>query len=196
VIEFQQVTKSFQTKKQKVEALKGIDLTVEKGDIFGVVGYSGAGKSTLIRLVNLLERPSTGQVLVDGQPLTELKPKQLRAEKKKIGMIFQHFNLLNSKTVFDNVAIPLVLSGTPKTIIKARVEELLDFVGLSDKEKTIQNNCLEARSSELELPEHLQLTHPFSYVMKQLQHWIHKQQARFCSCLKKSISNTISPFYS
>ena len=92
MIEFQQVTKSFQTKKQKVEALKGIDLTVEKGDIFGVVGYSGAGKSTLIRLVNLLERPSTGKVLVDGQPLTELKPKQLRAEKKKIGMIFQHFN--------------------------------------------------------------------------------------------------------
>ena len=135
MIEFQQVTKSFQTKKQTVDALKGIDLTVEKGDIFGVVGYSGAGKSTLIRLVNLLERPTTGQVIVDGQPLTELKPKQLRAEKKKIGMIFQHFNLLNSKTVFDNVAIPLVLSGTPKTIIKARVEELLEFVGLSDKEK-------------------------------------------------------------
>jgi len=133
MIKFQQVTKSFQTKKQTVEALKGIDLTVEKGDIFGVVGYSGAGKSTLIRLVNLLERPSTGQVLVDGQPLTELKPKQLRSEKKKIGMIFQHFNLLNSKTVFDNVAIPLVLSGTPKTTIKERVEELLDFVGLSDK---------------------------------------------------------------
>ena len=136
MIEFQQVTKTFQVNKQKVEALKGIDLIVERGDIFGVVGYSGAGKSTLIRLVNLLERPSTGQVIVDGQPLTALKPKQLRQEKKKIGMIFQHFNLLNSKTVFDNVAIPLVLSGTPKTIIKKRVEELLDFVGLADKTKS------------------------------------------------------------
>lgn len=135
MIEFQQVTKSFQTKKQTVDALKGITLTVEKGDIFGVIGYSGAGKSTLIRLVNLLERPTTGQVLINGQPLTELKPKQLRAEKKKIGMIFQHFNLLNSKTVYDNIAIPLVLSGTPKTVIQARVEELLEFVGLSDKEK-------------------------------------------------------------
>lgn len=135
MIEFQQVTKTFQTKKQTVEALKGIDLTVEKGDIFGVVGYSGAGKSTLIRLVNLLERPSTGQVIVDGQPLTELKPKQLRAEKKKIGMIFQHFNLLNSKTVFDNVAIPLVLAGTPRKRIRDRVEELLEFVGLADKAK-------------------------------------------------------------
>ena len=135
MIEFQQVTKTFQTKKQTVEALKGIDLTVEKGDIFGVVGYSGAGKSTLIRLVNLLERPSAGQVIVDGQPLTELKPKQLRAEKKKIGMIFQHFNLLNSKTVFDNVAMPLVLAGTPRKKIKDRVEELLEFVGLADKAK-------------------------------------------------------------
>lgn len=135
MIEFQQVTKTFQTKKQTVEALKGIDLTVEKGDIFGVVGYSGAGKSTLIRLVNLLERPSSGQVIVDGQPLTELKPKQLRAEKKKIGMIFQHFNLLNSKTVFDNVAMPLVLVGTPRKKIKDRVEELLEFVGLADKAK-------------------------------------------------------------
>lgn len=135
VIKFQQVTKSFQNKKQTFEALKGIDLTVEKGDIFGVVGYSGAGKSTLIRLVNLLERPTSGQVIVDGQSFTELKPKQLRAEKKKIGMIFQHFNLLNSKTVFDNVAIPLVLSGASKSSIQARVEELLEFVGLADKER-------------------------------------------------------------
>ena len=113
MIEFQDVKKVYQTKKQTVEALKGIDLTVEKGDIFGVVGYSGAGKSTLIRLVNLLEHPSDGSVIVGGKDLTKLSPKELRAEKKKIGMIFQHFNLLNSKTVFDNIAMPLVLSGTP-----------------------------------------------------------------------------------
>jgi D-methionine transport system ATP-binding protein len=135
MIEFQDVKKVYKTKKQIVEALKGINLTVEKGDIFGVVGYSGAGKSTLIRLVNLLERPSEGQVLVGGKSLTSLKPKELRAEKKKIGMIFQHFNLLNSKTVFDNVAMPLVLSGTPSKEIKQRVEELLEFVGLSNKLK-------------------------------------------------------------
>src|SRR4051812_23255925 len=129
MIEFQDVKKVYQTKKQTVEALKGIDLTVEKGDIFGVVGYSGAGKSTLIRLVNLLEHPSDGSVVVGGKNLTKLSPKELRAEKKKIGMIFQHFNLLNSKTVFDNIAMPLVLSGTPAKEIKNRVGELLEFVG-------------------------------------------------------------------
>jgi D-methionine transport system ATP-binding protein len=135
MIDFQNVKKVYISKGQRVEALKGIDLTVEKGDIYGVVGYSGAGKSTLIRLVNLLEKPSEGKVVVGGKDLTSLKPKELRLEKKNIGMIFQHFNLLNSKTVFDNVAMPLVLSGTPKQQIKARVEELLEFVGLADKAK-------------------------------------------------------------
>lgn len=136
MIEFQNVKKVYKTKKQTVEALKGINLTVEKGDIFGVVGYSGAGKSTLIRLVNLLEHPSDGQVIVGGKDLTKLNPKELRAEKKKIGMIFQHFNLLNSKTVFDNIAMPLVLSGTPSKEIKERVGELLEFVGLSSKARS------------------------------------------------------------
>lgn len=135
MIDFQNVKKVYITKGQKVEALKGINLTVEKGDIFGVVGYSGAGKSTLIRLVNLLEKPSQGKVVVGGKDLTSLKPKELRNEKKHIGMIFQHFNLLNSKTVYDNVAMPLVLSGTPSQKIKVRVEELLEFVGLADKAK-------------------------------------------------------------
>jgi D-methionine transport system ATP-binding protein len=135
MIEFQNVKKVYRSKGQKVEALKGINLIVEKGDIFGVVGYSGAGKSTLIRLVNLLEQPSEGKVIVGGKDLTSLKPKELRLEKKNIGMIFQHFNLLNSKTVFDNVAMPLVLSGTPGKKIKERVEELLEFVGLADKAK-------------------------------------------------------------
>ncbi|WP_110926261.1 methionine ABC transporter ATP-binding protein [Bacillus massiliglaciei] len=135
MIEFQEVTKVYETKKQTVEALKGVSMTVEKGDIFGVVGYSGAGKSTLIRLVNLLERPSGGRVLVGGKDLTSIKPKELRAEKKKIGMIFQHFNLLNSKTVFDNIAMPLVLSGVPGKEIQKRVSELLEFVGLSSKAK-------------------------------------------------------------
>ncbi|MFJ5624189.1 methionine ABC transporter ATP-binding protein [Peribacillus loiseleuriae] len=135
MIEFKNVKKRYESKKQTVEALKGIDLIVEKGDIFGVVGYSGAGKSTLIRLVNLLERPSEGEILVNGKALTSLKPKDLRAEKKKIGMIFQHFNLLNSKTVFDNVAMPLILSGTPVKEIHTRVNELLEFVGLLGKAK-------------------------------------------------------------
>ncbi|WP_405104207.1 methionine ABC transporter ATP-binding protein [Paenibacillus sp. FSL K6-1217] len=133
MIELRNVSKTFTRKEVKIEALKGISLKVEKGDIFGVIGYSGAGKSTLIRLVNYLERPSEGQVLVDGHDLGAYSDKELRAAKKNIGMIFQHFNLLESKKVFDNVAIPLVLLKKSKAEIRKRVEELLEFVGLSDK---------------------------------------------------------------
>ncbi|QUL54056.1 methionine ABC transporter ATP-binding protein [Paenibacillus tritici] len=133
MIELRDVYKTFTRKEVKIEALKGISLKVEKGDIFGVIGYSGAGKSTLIRLVNYLERPSEGQVLVDGHDLGAYSDKELRAAKKNIGMIFQHFNLLESKKVFDNVAIPLVLLKKNKAEIRKRVQELLEFVGLSDK---------------------------------------------------------------
>ncbi|MEK5269135.1 MULTISPECIES: methionine ABC transporter ATP-binding protein [unclassified Heyndrickxia] len=120
-------------KDKKVEALKGINLRVEKGEIFGVVGYSGAGKSTLIRCVNLLERPTSGKVLVNGIDLVRLPPAKLRQERKKIGMIFQQFNLLQSKTIFQNVAMPLVLEHRPKEEIKAKVAELLSFVGLEER---------------------------------------------------------------
>ncbi|MEK3791468.1 methionine ABC transporter ATP-binding protein [Paenibacillus sp. FSL R7-0204] len=133
MIELRNVYKTFTRKEVKIEALKGISLKVEKGDIFGVIGYSGAGKSTLIRLVNYLERPTEGQVLVEGYDLGAYSDKELRAAKKNIGMIFQHFNLLESKKVFDNVAIPLVLLKKSKAEIHKRVEELLEFVGLSDK---------------------------------------------------------------
>lgn len=120
-------------KEKKVSALKGINLRVEKGEIFGVVGFSGAGKSTLIRCVNLLERPSSGKVLINGVDLLTLAPKDLRKQRKKIGMIFQQYNLLNSKTIFHNVAIPLILEGTPKNEIKEKVTKLLAFVGLEDR---------------------------------------------------------------
>ncbi|MBA2875139.1 methionine ABC transporter ATP-binding protein [Thermaerobacillus caldiproteolyticus] len=133
MIEFRNASKIFKSEDRTIEALKNINLTIEKGDIFGVIGFSGAGKSTLIRMVNLLEKPTSGQVLVDGQDLSKLSEKELRQAKKNIGMIFQHFNLLRSKTVFDNVAMPLKLSKTPKSVIEERVHELLHFVGLSDK---------------------------------------------------------------
>lgn len=133
MIELKNVYKSFTRKGNTIEALKGINLKVEKGDIFGVIGYSGAGKSTLIRLVNYLERPTEGEVWVDGRDLGTYSDRELRTAKKNIGMIFQHFNLLESKKVFDNVAIPLVLLKKNKQEIKQRVTELLEFVGLSDK---------------------------------------------------------------
>lgn len=122
-----------QNKEKRIEALKGIDLEIEKGEIYGVIGFSGAGKSTLIRCVNLLERPSSGKVIVDGTDLLTLSPKALRKERKKIGMIFQQFNLLQAKTVFGNVAMPLILEGRPKEEVRKKVEELLSFVGLEDK---------------------------------------------------------------
>ncbi|TQR32782.1 ATP-binding cassette domain-containing protein [Lysinibacillus sphaericus] len=133
MIEFIEMTKEFQVGTTVVTALNNINLTIQKGDVFGVIGFSGAGKSTLIRTVNLLEEPTFGRVLVNGKELTTLSKKQLREEKKNIGMIFQHFNLLRSKTVFENVAMPLVLSGVKKSNIEGQVREVLSFVGLQDK---------------------------------------------------------------
>ncbi|MBP2655118.1 MAG: phosphate transporter ATP-binding protein [Firmicutes bacterium] len=133
MIELQNVYKEYNNKDVKIEALKDINIKVEKGDIFGVIGFSGAGKSTLIRMVNALEKPSSGKVVVDGQDISDLTTKQLRGVRKQIGMVFQHFNLLNSKTVFDNVAISLKLNNLPRKQIQERVNELLKIVGLENK---------------------------------------------------------------
>ncbi|WP_313805105.1 methionine ABC transporter ATP-binding protein [Cytobacillus sp.] len=133
MIEFQNLKKVYNSGGQQVAALNGIDLTINRGEIFGVIGFSGAGKSSLIRCVNWLEQPTSGRVIVDGYDLTALSAKEIREVKRNIGMVFQHFNLLNSKTVFANVAMPLFLAKVPKEEIKKRVGELLEFVGLSDK---------------------------------------------------------------
>lgn len=133
MIEIKNISKTFHQKKQSFKALDDVSLTIEQGDIVGIIGFSGAGKSTLIRTVNLLERPDQGQIIINGRDFTQLKPQQLAHERKKIGMIFQHFNLLSSRTVFDNIALPLELDQTPKNEIKRKVEELLNIVGLEDK---------------------------------------------------------------
>ncbi|WP_049238187.1 methionine ABC transporter ATP-binding protein MetN [Moraxella canis] len=114
-------------------AVQPTDLTVQSGEIYGIIGASGAGKSTLIRCVNLLERPSEGSVVIDDVDLTALSERELIAQRRKIGMIFQHFNLLHSRTAFENIALPLELSGTPKSVIASKVGDLLELVGLSDK---------------------------------------------------------------
>ena len=125
--------KIYRTANGEVPALKGIDLHIERGEIFGIIGLSGAGKSTLIRCINMLERPTAGSVMVDGKELTTMNDAELRSMRKQIGMIFQHFNLLSSATVYDNTAFPLRLAGVPEDRIKAKVEPLLNLVGLSDK---------------------------------------------------------------
>lgn len=114
-------------------ALENVSLQIADGSIFGIVGRSGAGKSTLLRCLNLLERPTSGRILMDGQDLTLLSDKQLRQQRQRIGMIFQGFNLLHSRNVADNVAVPLEIAGQPKAERLARVKELLELVGLSDK---------------------------------------------------------------
>ncbi|WP_138495239.1 methionine ABC transporter ATP-binding protein [Paenibacillus pinistramenti] len=130
MIELKDITKIYGSKAKATTALKDLNLTVEQGEIFGVIGHSGAGKSTLIRCINLLERPSSGEVWVGGRNLTSLGKRELQLQRRRIGMIFQHFNLLSSATVYDNIAFPLKLAGVDKAAVKSKVEELLKLVGL------------------------------------------------------------------
>ncbi|MRG59210.1 ATP-binding cassette domain-containing protein [Agromyces sp. CFH 90414] len=132
-IAFEDVSKTFAVDGREFDALKRVNLSVERGEIFGIVGYSGAGKSTLLRTVNGLDRPTSGRVVVDGHDVGSLNPRDLSRLRQRIGMIFQQFNLLQSRTVYQNVAYPLKHAGVPKGELLDRVEELLDFVGLADK---------------------------------------------------------------
>lgn len=134
MIELKGINKTFFSKSGKVEAVKNVNLSIEKGEIFGVIGYSGAGKSTLIRMLNLLERPTDGTVTVAGNNLSSLNEKKLRSARQEIGMIFQHFNILWSRTVRDNIAFPLEISGISKEKRKKRVDELIQLVGLEGRE--------------------------------------------------------------
>ena len=137
IISFENLSKRYEKKGQTFVALDNVTFKVNKGDVYGLIGFSGAGKSTLLRMVKALETPTEGKVFVKGVDLTSLKESKLREIRKDIGMIFQEFNLLETKTVFDNIAIPLMLRHDNKQKIKARVEELLKFVGLEDKAKAL-----------------------------------------------------------
>lgn len=140
MIEISHVNKVFYQGTKEINALKDINLNIQQGTIFSVIGSSGAGKSTLIRCVNMLERPTNGSVIVDGVDLTKLSSKQLSEARRNIGMIFQHFNLLSSRTVFENVALPLELAGKSVSHIEKKVSELLQLVGLSEKRDTYPSN--------------------------------------------------------
>ena len=135
MIKLSNIEKIYDSPAGKVHALKGINLEIAKGEIYGIIGLSGAGKSTLVRCINMLERPTAGSVLVDGQDMTKLNDSELRDARKNIGMIFQHFNLLSSATVFENIAFPLTLSNVSKSDIEKKVQPLLELVGLKDKAK-------------------------------------------------------------
>lgn len=128
MIEINNLTKVYQTKKKSVTGVKDVSLSIARGDIFGIIGYSGAGKSSLLRCINVLERPTSGSVSVDGTEMTGLKGEELRKQRLKIGMIFQHFYLISQKTVYDNVAFALRAAGESKEAIPARSTSYLDWL--------------------------------------------------------------------
>lgn len=133
MIKLDHITQTYKTPEgREFKALDDVSIEIRPGEIFGIIGRSGAGKSTLVRCINLLNRPSEGTVTVDGKNLTELSEDELSESRRSIGMIFQHFNLLSSRTVYDNVALPLELVGTPKNVIREKVEPLLKLVGLTE----------------------------------------------------------------
>lgn len=134
MIRLENVSKTFTDSNKEVHAVNNVSLTINDGDIFGIIGFSGAGKSTLVRCINLLEKPTEGKVFVDDAEITALSGKELRKARKKIGMIFQHFNLMPSRTIFGNVAYPLRGSGLSKEEIKEKVHHLLELVGIPEKE--------------------------------------------------------------
>ena len=133
MIELTHISKDFASGGRTVHAVQDVSLLIGKGEIFGIIGFSGAGKSTLVRCINLLERPTSGSVTVDGKEMTALSARELRQARKKIGMIFQHFNLMPSRTVFGNVAYPLRGSGLSREQIADKVHRLLELVGIGDK---------------------------------------------------------------
>ncbi|MDK8678088.1 methionine ABC transporter ATP-binding protein [Corynebacterium tuberculostearicum] len=135
-IEFREITKIFKQKKARVKALDHVSMTIEPGEIVGIIGYSGAGKSTLVRMINGLDTPSAGELLLDDTNIVGMSEKRLRGIRRNIGMIFQQFNLMNSRTAAGNIEYPLQLQGVGKQERAKRVQELLDFVGLGDKGKS------------------------------------------------------------
>jgi D-methionine transport system ATP-binding protein len=133
LIDIKNLCKVYKTREGSVEALKDINLSIENGDVYGIIGLSGAGKSSLLRCINLLEKPTSGEILIEGIDILKLSERDLRETRKRIGMIFQHFNLLMNSTVYDNIAFPLRISKLPEEKISARVNELLEIVGLQEK---------------------------------------------------------------
>jgi D-methionine transport system ATP-binding protein len=133
MIELVNLNKTFKTKTHTVTALKNVSLKISDGEIFGIIGLSGAGKSTVVRCINLLERPDSGEVILDGEDIMKFNAKEIRARRKTIGMIFQHFNLFRSRNIFGNIAFPLLHTGLSDAEIEKRVKELADLVGISSK---------------------------------------------------------------
>ena len=182
IIEIKNVTKTFSGKDQNVEALKGINLEIHKGEIYGIIGMSGAGKSTLVRCLNFLERPTTGTVVVEGKDLAALKDKELRQMRTQIAMIFQHFNLLMQRTVIDNICFPLEIVGADKKKAKERARELLKIVDLSEKENAYPAQLSGGQKQRVAIARALATNPKIFFAMRQQVHWIRLPRRQFLLC--------------
>lgn len=194
MLELKHITKTFDTDAGRVKAVDDVSLTINPGEIFGIIGFSGAGKSTLVRCINLLERPTSGNVVIDGTDLTTLFDADLRVVRRRIGMIFQHFNLMPSRTVFDNIALALRHSELGKEAKAKKIEELLALVGLSDKSNAYPAQLSGGQKQRVALaralavePQILLLDEPFgaldAQVRKELRRWLRQlhEELKFTS---------------
>ena len=195
MIELKNVSKSFDTAEGKVDALKNVSITIEDGDIYGIIGMSGAGKSTLVRCINMLEKPTSGEVIVNGKRLDTMSPAQLRAARRNITMIFQQFNLLMQRNCLKNVCFPMEIAGVPKAEAKKRAAELLKLVGLEERMKAypaqlsggMQQRAAIARALAYE-PTFIMMDEPFAaldyFTREQMQkELLRVQQERSASIL-------------
>ena len=173
IIQIEDLNKTFGEGGNAVVALDSINLSVDEGEIFGIIGLSGAGKSTLVRCINLLEEPTAGRIIFDGRDITLLSDRELRQVRRSIGMIFQGFNLLMQRSAIDNVCFPLELAGVPRRESRDRERELLATVGLADKEKAYPAQLSGDRSSALPLPALLPRGQKCCCAMRRPVRWIH-----------------------
>ena len=189
-VTFERVSKSFEHRGRTVQALDDVSLTIEPGDIHAIVGYSGAGKSTLLRTVNALERPTSGAVFVGDQEISALRGKHLLAARQRIGMVFQQFNLLRSRSVYKNIAYPLRLAGLSESETIDRVEELLEFVDLSDKALQYPASCPAGRSSAWASPVRSPPARTCSSPTRRRVRWTRRRPSRSWACSSGSTRST------
>ena len=193
IIQIKNVTKTFVGKDNQVEALKGISLDIERGDIYGIIGMSGAGKSTLVRCLNFLERPTTGTVLVEGKDLSAMSEKELRKTRTGIAMIFQHFNLLMQRSVLDNVCFPMEIVGVKKADARKRALELLRIVGLEEKARSYPAQLSGGQKQRVAIARALANNPGILLVTKLPARWIRRPQSPYCSCYSRLTETLASP---
>ena len=193
LIELNHLTKTFKGKTQTVDALKDINLHIEQGDIFGIIGMSGAGKSTLVRCINFLEQPTSGSVVIDGKDLASLSPKALRQLRQQVSMIFQHFNLLSQRDVRGNIAFAMEIAGMKRPQIEKRIDELLEIVGLTDGSTTTPASFPAASSSASPLPALWRPTRRSSFATRRPVRSTRRRRPRFSTFCGKSTAGWASP---